>query len=587
MNPSTAQAEVIIDALIRFGVRDAVLSPGSRSAPLAFALAQAERLGRLRLHVRIDERSAGFLAVGLAKASGLPVPVVVTSGTAVANLFPAVVEASFAGVPLMVLSADRPPVLRGVGASQTIDQVKLFGENVRFFADIATAVNTPGQVAYWRSTVGRAAASASDPADPGPVHLNLPFAEPLVPGDEPPFDEPLAARTGDRPWISPFAPAPAEVLLTEVLEGMGFDGLPERGLVVVGDIPDVGWDGRGKLAYLADVCDWPIIAEPSAGMHRAPTWLPSGALVAGSARWLADHEPDLIISVGRVGLTRSVTELLRRAKHHLVIDRTSRWADPGRTASAVLIGSVPIPPGRGTTADGVRLVAPDSAWLSAWQRAAFAAADRIDEVLDEQDTLYGLHVAREVWRTAPDNALLFLAPSWPIRQVYLTARPRAGLRVMANRGANGIDGVVSSAWGAAVAHDRDLRGPSVALLGDLAFLHDSNGLIVPPSEQRPPLRYVVIDNDGGGIFSQLEQGAAAFEADFERIFGTPHGLQLVGRARLCGVPARGSEDRERFSAALADPVPGASVVVAQVADRAREAQLLRCLQAEASAALAR
>jgi 2-succinyl-5-enolpyruvyl-6-hydroxy-3-cyclohexene-1-carboxylate synthase len=321
-------------------------------------------------------------------------------------------------------------------------------------------------------------------------------------------------------------------------------------------------------------------------MHRAATWLPSGASVAGSRHWLDQHEPELVVSVGRVGLTRAVTALLARAKHHLVIDRTSRWADPGRTASAVLIGSVPIPPPRTSNPDGTRPRDDGSPWLRQWRSAAQAASDRIDEMLEAEHMLCGLHVAREVWRTAPDDSLLFLAASWPIRQVYLTARPRPGLRVLANRGANGIDGVVSSSWGAAVAHREDIGGPTTALIGDLAFLHDSNGLIVPAQEDRPPLRLVVLDNNGGGIFSQLEQAAPAFEQDFERVFGTPHGLHLVGRSRLCGVPARGISEREALGEALAAEVPGTSVVVAEVADRASEAELMRQMQAEVAGAIA-
>lgn len=585
MNPSTAQATVLVDALILFGVEDAVLAPGSRSAPLAFALAAAERAGRIRLHVRIDERSAGFLALGLAKASGLPVPVVTTSGTAVANLFPAVVEASYAGIPLIVLSADRPAALRGVGAPQTIDQIKIFGDHVRNFTEVGTAAAAPGQVAYWRSLITRVAAIATDPADPGPVHLNLPFAEPLVPDGEPDFVEPLDNRAHGQSWFSPFSPTPSDVALEEVLAGMGLDRIPEKGLVVVGDIPDVGWDGGRKMAYLADVCDWPIIAEPSAGMHRAPTWLPAGPLLVGAVDWLDRHRPELVISVGKVGLTREVAAMLRQVPHHLVIDRTARWSDPSRTASAVIIGSIPMPPQRLTNAVGTRIVGPESSWLARWRAANETVLAVRDEFLADAE-FSGLQVASEVWSTMPDEGLLFLGPSWPIRQAYLTASPRAGLRVLANRGANGIDGVISTAWGAAIAHQRDLGGPSVALVGDITYLHDTNGLLAGVGEDRPPLTIVVIDNDGGGIFSGLEQGAPAFETDFERVFGTPHHLNLVARARLSGVPARQVTDLDELRDALADRPPGVSVVVAEVTERSGEAALIAELRATISAALA-
>ncbi len=549
MTSSAQHADETVAALIGAGVADAVLSPGSRSAPLAFALAAAERTGRLRLHVRIDERSAGFLALGLAKAAGRPVPVVVTSGTAVANLFPAVVEASASGVPLLVLSADRPPPMRGVGASQTIDQLKVFGGYVREFVDVTSASR-----GYRASVVGRAVARATDPTNPGPVHLNLPFAAPLVP--QGPVQEapppPRAVHGARRP-----------AALGEVLDALGLSALPERGLIVAGD-------GAGPaVADLARACGWPIVAEPTAGLQDSDAWVPGGAWVAGSGEWLAEHRPELVVSVGRVGLSRALLGLLEHAEHHVAVDAS--WADPTRTA-AVLTPTVPV--AQGPPSDG-------SPWLADWLSAGQAAARAVDEALDAEDELTGLHVARHVWRSAEESGLLFLAASWPIRQAALTQHRRRGPRVLANRGANGIDGLVSTAWGAALAHP----GPSVALLGDLAFLHDGNGLIVPAAEQRPPLTFVVIDNNGGGIFSQLEQAAPQFERDFERLFGTPHGLNLVGRSRLSAVPARGVHRLRSFAEAMQQRPTGVSVVVAQVAPRAYEAALLARLQQQADAAL--
>lgn len=559
----------MVEALIRGGVTDAVLSPGSRSAPLALALAAAERRRRIRLHVRIDERSAGFLALGLAKAAARPVPVVTTSGTAVANLLPAVVEASFAGVPLVVLSADRPPWLRGVGAPQTIDQVKIFGDHVRWFTDVAVASGASSGAGDWRAVVGRALARAVDAADPGPVHLNLPFAEPLVPGEDAaadPADVPVDGFVG-------VALRPAAPLLSDVLQQMGIGEIPQRGLIVVGDLP-FGWVGA-DVAALAAACDWPILAEPTAGLHGAANWVPTGHLVAASGEWLQSHRPDLVITVGRIGLTRQVAALVRGAVRHLAVDCSARWGDPTRTADA-FVPAVPV---------AARRPGASGQWCQEWLAAGRRAAQQVDEALDREDMFTGLHVARHLWRDASDDTQLLLAASWPIRQMQLVQRPRGGLQVIANRGANGIDGLVSTAWGAAASHDAERGGPTAALLGDLAFLHDSNGLLAPPQEERPPLRYVVTDNDGGGIFSQLEQGAPAFAADFERVFGTPHGLHLVGRSRLCGIPARGVDDLDSFVEASADPPPGVSVLVAQVADRASEAQLMREIQRRAVAAV--
>jgi 2-succinyl-5-enolpyruvyl-6-hydroxy-3-cyclohexene-1-carboxylate synthase len=568
MNPATTQAQAMVEALIDGGVTDAVLAPGSRSAPLALTLAAAERGGRLRLHVRIDERSAGFLALGLAKRSRRPVPVVTTSGTAVANLLPAVVEASHAGVPLVVLSADRPPWLRGVGASQTVDQLKIFGEYPRLFAEVAVAGEGAGGPRYWRSLVGRALVRAADPTDPGPVHLNLPFAEPLVP--DTPVGEPARGRAvPSSPLVQRLAGPAASPPLSQVVRRLGLQEVPARGLIVAGD-PTPGLDPAAVVA-LADACGWPIIAEPTAGLHGAAAWVPAGALVAAGSAWVAEHAPDLVLTVGRVGLTRDQAALVRSARHHVAVDAGPRWADPTRTAELVVSG-VPV-------ADEQLPDVPQ--WRASWLAAGARAAEQVDAVLDAEAMFSGLHAARHVWRALAVDAQLFVAASWPIRQVQLTAQRRSGLRVLANRGANGIDGLIATAWGAAVAH----AGPTVALLGDLAFLHDSNGLLAPDAEARPPLRIVVLDNDGGGIFSQLEQAAPRFAADFERVFGTPHGLHLVGRSRLSGIPGRGVDDLDTFVEAFADPPPGVSVLVAQVADRASEADLLARIRAEAIAAV--
>ncbi len=437
------------------------------------------------------------------------------------------------------------------------------------------AADGSGEAAYWRSVIGRAVERASHPEDPGPVHVNLPFDEPLVPDTGGPVGEPVFDDEGQARAVrrEPRADGPA---MAQVLETIGLDSIPERGLVVVGDIP-VGSDTAVRIAALAQACGWPIIAEPTAELHGAPTWLPAGSLVAGSRDWLREHEPELVVSAGRVGLTREVAALVRSARHRVVVDPSSRWSDPTGTAAAVVAGAVPVAP---PTTDVTTV------WLAAWLAAGARAARRIDAVLDEERMFTGLHVARHLWRSAPDSALLFLAASWPIRQVQLTAGARTGLRVMANRGVNGIDGLVSTAWGAALAHAAATRGTTVAMLGDLAFLHDGNGLLAQAGEDRPPLQLVVTDNDGGGIFSQLEQGRPEYRADFERVFGTPHGLHLVGRARLCGVPARGVDEAESFVTALADPPEGASVLVAQVADRGSEADLMARARIEAVAAVA-
>ncbi len=369
LNPSTALATVLVDELLRCGLREAVLAPGSRSAPLALALFDASagvaRLpgGRpeLRLHVRLDERSASFLALGLAKASGRPVAVVCTSGTAAAHFHAAVIEADESAVPLLVLTADRPPELRGTGANQTIDQVKLYGGAVRWFAEAGTPEARPGQAAYWRSLTCRAWASAAGSAGglPGPVHLNLPLRDPLVPDNADRgldgsaarvagWPGSLAGRAGGEPWTS-FGAGPAvttaagpEIEAGSAMAGAGAGtelDLPwtERGVVICGD----GASDPAGLAALAEAAGWPLLAEPSSGARRGAAVVPAYQYLLDSAEFRAAHQPDLIISAGRPGLSRGQLAFLQQpagrpsARHIVIGSGPGRWADPARTATDV------------------------------------------------------------------------------------------------------------------------------------------------------------------------------------------------------------------------------------------------------------
>ena len=333
---------MIIDELVRLGVKDVVLSPGSRSAPLAYAVAAADKAGRLRLHVRVDERSAGFLALGLAKISRNPVPVITTSGTAVANLHPAVLEAHHAQVPLIIMSADRPAELRDTGANQTTDQVKIFGSATRWFHEFATPSERAGQNTVWRSVVGRAFAHATGvpTGDVGPVHLNLPFREPLTPdvadlamagavagagaivardtsatSDEdaraddapsataPVWPESLEGRDRGRPWMQLRAPAST----VTVAPGPGIAPVP-RTLVLLGDLPDPKL--AAEVAELADAAGWPVIAEPFGDYHRGRA-MPHGSLILAAHDWLDEHLPERVLVAGRMTLSRDVAKLLR------------------------------------------------------------------------------------------------------------------------------------------------------------------------------------------------------------------------------------------------------------------------------------
>ena len=552
MNPATALARVLADELVRCGVTEAVIAPGSRSGPLALALLQQPGL---RLHVRIDERSAAFLALGLAAASGRCVPVVCTSGTAAAAFHPAVVEADAAGVGLLVLTADRPPELRGTGASQTIDQLGLYGRAVRMFTEVGAPEAVPGQVAYWRSLVGRAVAVCAE----GPVHLNVALREPLLPDDSGTWPESLDGRAGGAPWVSlrPGAPAPAP----DLADVLG-DEVPERGAVVVGD----GAPDPAAAVALAEACGWPVFAEPTSGARRGAN------AILGYPLLLADPDyavlaPDLVVTVGRPGLSRSLLAWVRGAARQIVVDTHPRWADPTRTAELVL-RAVP------------HAARPPGPWLRRWQEASATAGAAIDAVLDDAHELTEPGIARTLGRALPVGSLLVTGPSRAARDLELCLPPRDDLRVLGNRGTNGIDGVVSTAVGAALAHQAAGGGAAAALLGDLTYLYDRNGLVLGPDEPRPDLTFVVVDNDGGGIFSMLPQAGVT---GFERVFGTPHSLDLVADAVAAGVPARSVSSAAELESAL-HPAPGLRLLRART-DRDATADLQRRLQKAVTAAL--
>ena len=543
MSVSTARARGIVAELLAAQVRDVVLAPGSRSAPLALALAAAERVELLRLHVRVDERSAGYLALGLAKASGHPVAVVTTSGTAAVNLHPSVVEASYAGIPLVAITADRPALLRATGANQTIDQSDVFGRDVRWRAEVDV-----DDVAAVRSIVSRALAVATDPAFAGPVHLNVPLPMPLVPDDD------WAPARPEAPWTRAHRTPVAQPTLVDDLLPADVD--VTRGLIVVGDQTDGAT--ADLVRDLAAAARWPVISEPSGGCTAISGALAHGPLLLGDAAWRARMLPDVVLTVGRVGLSRAIGEVTAAAAMHIAVDPRplSHLADPTRTARVV----VPEVPQSKALAD--------TGWAREWTTADARAAEVV-AMLDSEVTLSGPTVARSVAASATRDELLVIGPSWPIRHVAAYGGPIAA-RVLANRGTSGIDGVVSTAWGAALAHHELTGGRTVCLLGDLTALYDRNGLLPGAGEAPPPLTYVVADNDGGGIFSALEQGAPRFSDDFERVFGTPHGGDLAELLAAPGVEVLRVHDRAALVAALGDRTMGPRIVVAQCGSRADE-----------------
>ena len=523
MDESTVAATfcaTLVDEWARGGVTDAVVAPGSRSTPITVALARDHRL---RVHVHVDERAAGFLALGLGLATGRPAVVVTTSGTAAVELHPAVVEADRAGVPLVVCTTDRPPELHAVGAPQTVEQSGLYGRSVR--AMVEPGVPREDAAWSWRSLGSRAVLDATGRC-PGPVHLNLAFTEPLLgqPGPLPP------GRADGAPWHRR-VPMPPSAGVSEELRG-------RRGVIVA---------GRGSeplmVGAVAEAYGWPVLADPLSGWRGpGPMTIAGFDLLARSEAWAEAHRPEAVVWMGARPASKVLAAWLRDVEIQVVVDPTGRFADPHRRA--------------GDLVDGL-LGAPDPAlappeWLLAWR----AADDTVQQVL--QDTLgEGLTdpaVARTVAGAVAGGSTLVVSSSMPIRDVeWFGATTEA--RVLANRGANGIDGVVSTAVGVA------LTGvPTVALVGDLAFLHDTNALL-GAANRDVSLTVVVVDNDGGAIFSFLPQADALSAEDFEALFGTPHGLDLVAVARAHGVDAAPIESLVDLAAAVAEPAPGVRVRV--------------------------
>jgi 2-succinyl-5-enolpyruvyl-6-hydroxy-3-cyclohexene-1-carboxylate synthase len=565
VNPSTAFSRTFADELARCGLAEVVIAPGSRSTPLAMAFFDLEQRGRLRLHVRIDERSASFTALGLAKASRRPVAVLCTSGTAAANFHPAVIEADESGVPLLVLTADRPPELRGTGANQAIDQIKLYGSAVRWFCE-AGVPEAAGAPVYWRSMACQAWAHAGGTAGgfPGPVHLNIPFREPLVPGADddaaagPPASATLAGRADGKPWTTfsyPAVPEPLELPWSE------------RGVLVCGD----GDYDAPALVALAERAGWPVLAEPSSGARRGPNALSAYQYLLASPGFVADHRPDLIVSAGRPGLSRAQSAFLAAStalgvRHVVVGQGPDRWADPQRAATDV--------------AASIRLAGEppraSGSWLDDWLQAEKAARTAVDAVMDATEGISEPRLARDLVAALPAGALLWTGSSMPIRDIDCHMAARDDIRVLASRGASGIDGTVSAAIGAALAHG----GPAFALIGDLAFLHDAPGLAIGAREPRPNLCLIVVNNDGGGIFSTLEQ---AGHDGFERLFGTSHSAALHHLAVAFTIPYHLLDDPDDLKKAL----PGNGLRIVEVrTDRAAGADLRARLRAAGTTPLA-
>ncbi|HEX3518637.1 MAG TPA: 2-succinyl-5-enolpyruvyl-6-hydroxy-3-cyclohexene-1-carboxylic-acid synthase [Solirubrobacteraceae bacterium] len=535
-----------VDELARCGMRAACTSPGSRSAPLALSLAHDERL---RCYSHVDERCAGFFALGLAKASQLPVAVTCTSGTAVAELAPAAIEAREGRVPLLLLSADRPPELRENGAGQAIDQLKIFGGTVKWFFEVGTHEATPARLrwmrtlacrAYWTSLEGR----------PGPVHLNFPLREPLVSEETLPEDD--TARPGGRPYV----------LRPPLATGDGIDELQElvsrarRGVVVAGRHERSTPLGAAASAF-AEAVGWPLLADPLSGARRGAAAIAHYDALLRHETLGASLRPDLVIRVGDLPVSKPLRSWLAGLDgiEQVVLDPEGAWQDPDSVVSrSFALGAASV------LAQLANSPAPKGDdWLGSWRSADELAAQAIEGVLTGE--LSEPAVAAELGVLLPEQATLFVASSMPVRDIETFWPARADPpRVLCNRGANGIDGIVSSAFGAAATAD----GPVVLLIGDVALAHDIGGLL---AAQRLDLKLtiVLLNNDGGGIFDFLAVSHAGLarspephipnEDIYTRHVSTPTGLDFAKAADLYGLSHELASDvrgfREELERALA------------------------------------
>jgi 2-succinyl-5-enolpyruvyl-6-hydroxy-3-cyclohexene-1-carboxylate synthase len=538
---SLACATALVDELVAAGARHACLSPGSRSTPIALALA---RHAGMELHVHLDERSSAFVAVGIAKATGTPAIVATTSGTAAAELLPAVIEASQARTPIVLLTADRPPRVRGTGANQTIVQPGLFGEYVRASLDLPVPT-TEGQEAWWRQAAREALGAMSD--DPiGPAHLNCPFDEPLTPAAAAEPAAPEAGPSEDRERReAELDPTEAE-RLAELVSGA-------RGAIVVGGLPPYLSPPTGP--FWSGLLGWPVIAEPTSNGRRPDEALGAGQALLGSS-WVADRRPEVVIQLGAAPTTRATQAFVASSERLVVADRWHLDPDPERHAAwrlavdpdalpHALAGHPVVQGGVGIALTGAHSQdeieelwagridpAPDG-WTAEWRAADDIARTAIDELMDRWDEPFEPRVARDVAAWIPDGGRLFVGNSTPIRDLDLAMTPRGGLTVLANRGASGIDGLVSTAIGVAAA-----RGPTVALLGDLSVLHDA-GALLWNAIRGVDLTLVVLNNGGGHVFSLLPQRELP---EHRRLFVTPHAVDLES---LCRAAGAGHERVER------------------------------------------
>ncbi len=575
-NRNYALAGAFIDELARCGLEHVCICPGSRSSPLAIAFA---RHPGIRTWVHLDERSASFFALGMARASGKPVAIVCSSGTASANFFPAVVEARYGSVPLVVLTADRPPEMVDWGALQTIDQTRMYGSHAKWSVNMPPPEATTEMMSYTRSVACRAYFSAgSTPA--GPVHVDFPFREPLepvaAPGDFPtsvPEQEMEAwqGREDGKPFV--FSPDYESRPRLEDVQQLAADlAGTERGLIVCG--PLNGSMPAESVTELAWKLGYPLLTDALSGLRCGPH--DRSLVIDNYDAFIRDDElvdslaPEVVIRLGALPVSKPLTQYLEKNKQarHILVDESQDWRDPFRLTSQLF----PVSPALfcESLSPALHVGRSDGEWSRRWRRIAGSSQDALDEALDECGEMFEGKVFSRLAELLPDDTVLFAGNSMPIRDMDTFFRStHRSIQFMANRGASGIDGVVSSALGVAAASQKKV----VLVLGDISLYHDMNGLLAARAHGLNAT-IIVLNNNGGGIFSFLPQ--ADYRDVFEPYFGTPHGLTFRAAAEMYGLDYSLADDWGTFDRSVLESLSGNGVALIEApGDRERNVALHR------------
>ncbi|CAB4568188.1 unannotated protein [freshwater metagenome] len=537
--PASVQtAELVVQQLVNTGVEFVALAPGSRNGPISLALVAAEKQGLLSVHVRIDERSAAFLALGAAIRTGKPTAVLTTSGTAVANVFPAIVEAKYAEIPFIVLTADRPASVQGTGANQVIVQREIFGNYVSRSIEIASdslTIETTSAREAIRDRINSVLSAAT--RNRSPVHLNIGLAEPLVPVSDFVFEHKKNLQS--------------ETVITP--ENISTEFLTRKGLIVAGG---TNIEYLNYAQQLGEALDWPVIVEPPhIGVGAGMVSHPSTLLSLNST----NLKPEVVLTVGRVGLSRQVNELVKKGS--VIISCAVPSIVTNSPAKQRISGLFRIPAKQN-----------NKAWKQVWDVAGKAAHQIVQKVLNENKEISALHVIDSLMKNLPSNSHLHLASSLTARDFELLNSPELNspfslgqVSVSMNRGVNGIDGVAATAMGTALS----AKTPTYAVLGDIAALHDLSSFAIPSLEAKPDITFVITDNNGGAIFSLLEQSEVK---DFERVFGTPTDVNLLEVFKSLGAEVKLVSKISELEQNLGLP-KGIKVIVVKINSRTNEAML--------------